>query len=132
MRTMKLNNILHNRIAKNNLNSVVTSGAILIITLVVLFQIWASLVPEAQVAGDSLNDSNRCSAVGCFYNSTFATAGRCVTNVTSPESNSTGCSVAGQSIPLSSLFGGKGIVILLLMVLALFTAIRIVLGKGKK
>lgn len=142
---MKTKSIIQNRKGKVNFNKSITTGVILVISIVVLLTIWSELMPEAQVAGDSMNDSNRCNTAGCFYNGS-------ITDVTSASSpcrsnasvdpavkadgtggdNSTSCTADFTTIPLSSLFGGKGIIILMLMVLALVTGLRIVLRMDKK
>ena len=116
------------------LNKNIEAGAILIITVIVLFLLFAALVPEAQTAGDSLNlnISDRCNDVGCFYNATdnVNTTVDCKIDLTV---NATACTNALASvIPLSSLFGSGGIVFLLVMVFLLLMILRTVLPKSKK
>lgn len=77
------------------------------IGLVVLLAIVAELAPEAREAGDELNDSNICNNNGCFYNSSTSV---CQVN----SSNTAGCENA-NSVPLGSLFGGSGVVMVLIM-----------------
>ncbi len=120
--------------AQVNLNKTIQGGAIIVITVVVLLSIFSSLVPEVQTAGDSLNVSNRCAAVGCFFNETdnanTSVAADCRTN-----SSITGqaCSdPLGQGIPLSGLFSSSGIIVLLLMVALVFIIISTVLPKKSK
>ncbi len=118
------------------LNKKIEAGAIVIITVVVLFLVFAVLVPEAQTAGDSLNVSNRCADVGCSYNTTEAGGDPSILGCrinSSLQGNATACpNVLGEGIPLSSLFGGGGIVFLLIMVFLLLMIFRTVLPKGKK
>ena len=119
---------------QTGLNKKIEAGAIIIIIVVVLFQIYASLVPEVQTAGDSMNDSNRCNAVGCFFNTSAGATSNlqgCRAN-SSVEANKTACSNSAQTIPLSGLFKGTGIVVLLLMVGLLLIILRTILPKGKK
>ena len=102
----------------------------IIISVVVLFQLFADLVPEAQSAGTQLSDETKCADVGCFVNSTLTPI--CQTN-SSPqgfgENSSEACLVPLQNIPLASLFGSSGIVILLLMVFLFLTVLNIVRQK---
>ncbi len=119
---------------KGQFDKKVTVVVTVIISIVVLFQIFASLVPEAQTAGDSLNVSNRCIDSGCFYNTTTATqsgfTGDCSINTSGER---TGCTnQLGQGIPLSGIFGSRGIVIVLLMVALFLGALKIVMPKSKK
>lgn len=116
------------------LNKKIEAGAILILIVVVLFSLYSAFVPEVQTAGDSMNDSNRCNAVGCFYNTSAALSGElsgCRIN-SSTEGNLTACTSQIQTIPLASLFGGKGIVLLLLIVGLILVILKVVLPKGKK
>lgn len=110
----------------------IESIVLMIILVIVLFSMYSSLVPEVQSAGDSMNDSNRCADVGCAWNDTSYTSHgfACVIN-SSLEGNATACGESTE-IPLSGLFSGKGIMILLVMVGLLLTVLRTVLPKGKK
>ncbi len=119
---------------KGQINKKIEVVVIIIISIVVLFQIFAGIVPEAQSAGDTMNSSNRCEAVGCFFNTTTAEEsgfeGDCGNNASSAR---IGCSdPLGDGIPLSALFSSSGILILLLMVALFLGALRIVLPKSKK
>ena len=123
-----------NKKGQVKLNQKIEAGAILIILVVVIFNLYSALVPEAQTAGDKLNDSNRCSAVGCFFNQSAGVTGNlqgCRAN-SSPEANKSACGSSLQTIPLSSLFRSSGIVFLLIMVGLLLTLLKIILPKGKK
>ncbi len=96
------------------LNQAVINTAILVIVLlVVLFQIYAAVIPEAQAAGNLMNDSNRCVDVGCFYNVSEITGAVCLVNSTETVSGAL-CGGA-DSIPLASLFSGTGIVFIIIM-----------------
>ena len=122
-----------NKKGQLKLNKTIEIALIIILTVVILFSLYSALIPEVQKAGDSLNDSNRCNAVGCFYN----TSGRgveisgCRINV-SIEGNETACSSNLQTIPLSNIFRGGGIIVLLLMVTFILVVIKTVMPKGKK
>ena len=123
-----------NKKAQTQIGKTVEKGAIVVILVVVLFLIFAALVPEAQVAGDSLNISNRCASVGCFFNETDngLTSLNCREN---SSNTSFGCpnSIGTSGIPLSGLFGGSGIVFLLIMVGLLLIILKAVMPKkGKK
>ena len=123
-----------NKKGQIGLNKKIEAVAILIIIVIVLFSIYSSFIPEVQTAGDSMNDSNRCNAVGCFFNSSAGTGGElqgCRIN-SSREGNTTACASSLQTIPLSSLFRSGGIVVLLLMVGLLIAILKTVLPKGKK
>ena len=88
------------------LNKKIEAVAIVIIIVIVLFQLYASLVPEAQTAGDKFNASNRCNDIGCFFNSTAGTTSNlqgCRAN-SSVEANKTACASSLQTIPLSGLY----------------------------
>lgn len=93
---------------KANLKANILQSAILgLVLLVVLFNIYATIVPEAQAGGDLLGDSARCGDSGGFFNSTQS---QCLTN-----SSLEGTAITGGSIPLSGLFSGQGIVFLIIM-----------------
>lgn len=118
-----------------SLNKKIEAGAILIIIVIVLFQLYAGLVPEAQKAGEKMNVSNRCAAVGCIYNATTASESGleqdCANNLSAERQvcpNS-----LGKGIPLSGLFASSGIVFLLIIVGLLLVILKTVLPpKGKK
>ncbi len=97
----------------------VQTGAVIVISIVVLFQIFATLVPEAQSAGDQFSDATKCGEAACFFNSTSAVS--CLIN-SSAEGAGITCPNAVETVPLASVFGGSGVIILLLMV-ALFLGI---------
>jgi len=123
-----------NKKGQIKLNKTIEVALILILTVVILFSLYSALIPEVQTAGDSMNDSNRCNAVGCFFNSSAGTGGElqgCRIN-SSREGNTTACASSLQTIPLSSLFRSSGIVFLLIMVGLLLTLLKIILPKGKK
>ena len=121
-----------NKKAEMQIGKTVEKGAILVILVVVLSLIFAQLVPEAQTAGDSLNESNRCEALGCFFNTTdnSLTASDCRENSTNVSFQCP--NAVGDGIPLSGLFKGSGIVFLLIMVFLLLTILKVVMPKAKK
>ena len=57
--------------AQAKINKVIFVATIVIISVVILMSLYDALVPEVQTAGDSMNDSNRCATVGCFYNASM-------------------------------------------------------------
>ena len=95
-----------------------------IIVVVVFLQVYESIVPTAQAAGDSLGDSDICSASGGFFN---ASQSLCL-NGTNPEDTAR---IAFEAIPLSGLFSGDGVVFIIIMAAALLV---IVVGflRGRK
>ncbi|MAH51507.1 hypothetical protein CMI37_37170 [Candidatus Pacearchaeota archaeon] len=101
----------------------INSIILIILSVVILFQIFTALVPEAQSAGEQLGDAERCSVGGGFYN-TSQTA--CLTN-SSPE----GTNQIYSPIPVSSLFGNSGVVILLLLVSLFLIVIKMVMPTRK-
>ncbi len=110
----------------------VTVAVVLIISVVVLLQIFASLVPEAQSAGEDFSDVTKCGDVGCFFDTGLDS---CQTNSSAQGfggNSSEACLVAIPTIPLSSLFGSSGIVIILLMVALFLGIIKAVIPKSKK
>ncbi len=98
-----------------------------IISIVVLFFLFADLVPEAQSAGTRFQ-SDACSDAGCAFDTS---SNLCDIN-SSAEGDGIACPIVPQSPPLSSLFGSSGVVIILLMVFLLLIVINIVLPKSRK
>lgn len=98
---------------------------VVIISVVVLFLVFSSLVPEAQTAGDSLGDAQACSTAGGFFNTSQSA---CL--------NGTGIADTGvvgfEGIPLSGIFSGSGIIILLLMVTLFLGILKLVMPSRKK
>jgi len=100
----------------------VNTAVIIIVSIVILFQLFASLVPEAQSAGDEFSDATRCGDSGGNFNVSQAL---CL-NGTNPEDTFV---VSFEAVPLSSLFGSSGIIILLLLVFLLLAVIKIAMPK---
>ena len=98
----------------------------IIITVVVLFLIFASIVPEAQTGGDRFV-SDACGDAGCAFDTTTRL---CDIN-SSIEGDGIVCPNAVNSPPLASIFSGSGIIILLLMVFLFIMIIKLVLPKRK-
>lgn len=96
----------------------------IIITIVVLFSLFQTLVPEAQSAGNQLSDATRCSDAGGFLNATQAL---CL-NGSNQEDTTV---VAFSAIPIASIFSGTGVVILLLMVFLLLLILGMVLPRRR-
>src|SRR4030067_2799092 len=82
----------------------IRTAIIAIVMLVVMFKLYASLVPEAMGAGDELTDTARCSAVGCFWNDT-RTIDCTQHNYTIGDDGT----CANYQIPLGGLFSGSGV-----------------------
>ena len=106
---------------------------VVIILVVILFNLFSALVPEAQSAGDSLNASNYCVSQGCFYNQSLVaeipTSDPCRQENSSNTSNT--CTVT-HTVPLASVFSSNGVVILLLMFALLVGILKIVMPKSSK
>lgn len=110
----------------DKLKNAMISAIILIVLLTVAFFIWGSIVPEAQIGGNALNDTNLCQAEGCFYNTSGLPSpgdpdggsAFCETGVATNLS----CATFAGSIPLSGLFSGDGVVFVIIMA-ALFLAV---------
>lgn len=104
--------------------AVLSSVIIMIVMLVVIFLTYSEVVPEAQAAGDTLNVSSRCASVGCFYNTTAATP-FCALNTTDMST----CDQSAYEVPLSGLFGGTGIVFLIVMAALLILVVKSFISK---
>ncbi len=104
----------------------ITSVAIVVISIIVLFQIFSELVPEAQAGGDRFV-SDACGDAGC----SFDTSTRICEINSSSEGEGIVCPNAVNSPPLSTLFSGTGIVIILVMVGLLLVALRLTLFRNR-
>lgn len=105
-----------------NKRAVITSGilttAVLgIVLLVVLLNVYSSIVPEAQASGDSLGNAAVCSDAGGFFNST---QGLCL-NGTNPADTAT---VNFAAIPLSGLFSGTGVVFVIIIAALIILVVK--------
>ena len=109
---------------KAEIGKKIDSVVVVIITVVVLFLVFAGIVPEAQSAGATLGDAQTCSNSGGFFNTSQSA---CL--------NGTGVAdtgvVAFDSIPLSGLFSSSGIIILLLMVTLFLGVLKLVTPSRK-
>lgn len=99
----------------------ITTAIIGLVVVVVLFQFYADALPEAQDAGDSMNESNRCVATGCFFgDGVNGTQDICFNDNSVEQTN---CATA-NTIPLSGLFSGTGIVFLIVMASLILLVVR--------
>ncbi len=98
----------------------------IIITVVVLFLVFAAIVPEAQTGGDRFI-SDACEDASC----SFDTSTRICEINSSSEGEGIVCPNAVNSPPLSGLFSGTGVVIILLMVTLLLGVLSLVIPKRK-
>ena len=80
-----------------------------LIVIVVLFQVYAEVIPETQTAGDLMNDATRCAGVGCSWNTSNE-----ICYATSNYSAAT-CAAGSQTVPLSSLVISGGVVFTIIM-----------------
>ena len=104
-------------------SKILTSFVIGIIVLIVLFSAYAAILPDAQSAGDSLGDAQRCSDATGFFN---ITQDACLTN-----SSPTGTSQSFAAIPLSSLFSGTGVAFVIVMAALIILVVKSYIS-GKK
>ena len=112
-------------ISKKGLNTNILNTAILaIVLLVVLFQLYSALIPEAQAAGDSLGNAERCSVAGGFFNTSQSA---CLNGTTPADTTA----VNFDSIPLSNLFSGTGIVFIIIMAALLILVVTQFMPKGR-
>ncbi len=125
--------LLTSKKANQRLNVLINSAVLGLILLVVLFSIYATVMPEAQSAGASMNISNTCVADGCAYNASNtwwnATPEKnCI--ATAGETNDS-CTTFRGAIPLSGLFNAGGAIFIIVMAALLVLVVRSYL-KGKK
>ncbi len=106
---------------KAQLNQKINTAVGIVITIVVLFLIFADLVPEAQSGGDRFSDATKCAEASCFSNTSLTPS--CVIN--SSQEGTAACENDIQTVPLAGLFGGSGVVILLLMVFLFLMVLRV-------
>ena len=110
---------------KGKLSTGMVNTAILaIVLLVVLFRLYAQLVPEAQSAGDDLNASNYCIDQGCYYNTSGANTCGEVANGSEP------CD-SGGTLAFGGLFSSDGVVFIVIMAALIIVVVKSFL-KGKK
>lgn len=116
------------------INNVANVLALIVVGILIILNIASDTIPTAQTAGNSMNDSNRCADVGCYYNASdqsgyTVTVDNCVT----AEGSNTSCTQSAREIPLGNLFGGNGFVFILAMVAILYGMVQLVLAliKGK-
>ncbi len=102
---------------KGKISSATVNTLILaIILLVILFQVYAEIVPEAQTGGNSLNASNQCTDVyGCSYNASIPL---CETTAAS------GTPCGAGAIPLAGLFSGTGVVFVIIMAALIILVVK--------
>lgn len=92
----------------------ITIAILALVIITVLFSLLGDLMPEAMDAGDNMNETTLCalenSAVGsCNWNGSTDTCDYNSTNHTHV------CEGNYEAIPLSGLFSGTGVVILIVM-----------------
>lgn len=100
--------------------NIIVSIIVLLIIVIVAISVAAVLIPQAGIAGDSLNASNRCASEGCFFN---ATTDLCQDASASP----TACPV-GTTVPLSGLFSSNGVVFVIIMASILLIILFVAFG----
>ena len=106
----------------------IVGGISAIVFIIVIFMAYASIVPEAQTAGNELNASNSCVDAGCFFNSSHLTTD----GIDCYKDNATSgflCDQSGYVVPLGGLFGGQGVVFVIIMVALLIVIVKGLLNK---
>lgn len=106
--------------------SVINTAILGLVVLAVLFSAYSTLVPSAQVQGDSMNASSTCSRIGCYWNDTGADSS-CYQNTSGIGET---CR-SGGSIPLSGLFSGTGVIFLIVMASLVILVVKGFMDKGK-
>ena len=110
----------------------INAAVIAIVVLVVLFSIYAAVIPEAQTAGNSLNVSNQCISNGCFYNTTGVNSSladpKCLATAGDQGAS---CATVTKAIPFAGLFSGTGVVFVIVMAAMMIVVVRSYLNKGK-
>ena len=101
-----------------------TTIVLTIMVIVILFQVYAEVVPEAQDAGNLMNDSQICTAAGCTFNASGSPS-TCQVNTT----NTSECASSYSYVPLGGLVAGSGLVFAVIMAGLL---IAIIMGVLKK
>ncbi len=94
--------------------SIIQTSILSLVLLVVLFQIYANITPEAQAAGNNLGNQARCESAG----GNFAT-GSCTTN-----GSIEGAAVGFDTIPLSGLFSGTGVVFIIIIAALIILVVK--------
>jgi len=109
---------------KGKLNSnMINVAVVMIVVIAVLFQVYTTLIPSAQTAGASMNDTARCEAAGYYWN----------TSETDCYLNSTeGTALDYNQIPLSGLFNAGSVVFLVIMASLLIVIVTGALRKNKR
>ena len=101
-----------------------------LVLVVIIFYLVSFILPEAQIAGDSLGSSSAgsCGAVGCVWNSSGSPAS-CMnmTSIAGDHTDTGDCGTAEPTLPLSSLFASSGIVFILIAIAVLL----FVIGRAK-
>jgi len=116
---MKLLKSKNGKLSTGMINDVILS----IVILVVLFKLYATLIPEAQTAGTGLTNAGTCASAGGYWNTTSEGCAVSSTNTTALDYN---------AIPLGSLFSSSGAVFIIIMVALVIVVIRAFLPSGKK
>lgn len=103
----------------------ISSAFLLLIVVVILFQVYADVIPEAQAAGNSLNESIQCTSNRCFFNATGNTTTGIRCFAVEGEEN-VGCATSSthSAIPFAGLFSGTGIVFLIIMAALLILVVK--------
>lgn len=109
--------------AQGALQSKVNTMVMVLIVIVVLFSTLAAMIPVAQDTGDSLTDEGACEDEGHYWNTSTEVCQYNSTNTTAMDYS---------SVPLGNLFGGNGIVFIIVMAGILILVIMSVMRQYEK
>jgi hypothetical protein len=106
------------------LQKVATASILGLIIIVILFSAFSEILPEAQDAGDSMNNTARCIAAQGVWCNTNCSGG-------TPANCSSSTLQAYDEVPLNGLFSSGGVVFIIVMA-SLLVAVVIGFFKNKK
>lgn len=112
-------------------SGILNTAILAIILIVVLFQSYAEIMPEAQDSGDTLGDEYQCETAAsttCFYNASRAIA--CTEN--NETAGDTTVCTSYEAIPLGGVFSGTGVIFVVVMAALLILVVKAFLHGGKK
>ena len=98
----------------------------LIVAVMIVLTLIGATASTVDTAAAGMNESNRCSSVGCGWN---WSAGECRTNATA---SLTACPTSGTDLPLATLFNTGGVVTLVFIAAGLLMALMLFMKMYKK
>lgn len=110
------------------LQGAVNAAVIGIVVILVLFNAYAAIVPDAQDSGDEMTNDARCTTAGGIYCTNLTPTG-CYALVEGCNTSMSG--VHYSRIPLGDLFSDSGVVFVLVMSGLLLVGVKGFIAKGK-